>query len=189
MLPGGEVRPGVRTNRVLLANPTRHQGTFGGLDWGVVGLYFLMVVGISAYVARKMQASTDDFFLGGQSIPWWAAGLSIFGSKLSALTFIAIPAKSFATDWVYILANVCIVLVAPVVVYFFLPYFRKIRITSVYEYLAQRFNTSVKLLGSLTFVLFQIGRLGIVTYLPALVLSTVTGMNLLACIVLVMTVL
>ena len=185
VLPGGEVRPGVRTNRVLTASAVQQAGTFGGLDWGVVGLYFLMVVSISAYVARKMSASTDDFFLGGQNIPWWAAGLSIFGSKLSALTFIAIPAKSFATDWVYILANACIVLVAPVVVYFFLPYFRKIKITSVYEYLAQRFSTHVKLLGSLTFVLFQIGRLGIVTYLPALVLSTVTGLDLLACIVLV----
>lgn len=185
VLPNGEVRPGVRTNRVLTAAPTQRAGTFGGLDWGVVALYFLMVLGISAYVARKMSASTDDFFLGGQNIPWWAAGLSIFGSKLSALTFIAIPAKSFATDWVYILANVCIVLVAPVVAYFFLPYFRKIKITSVYEYLERRFNLRVKLLGSLTFVLFQVGRLGIVTYLPALVLSTVTGLDLLACIVLV----
>jgi SSS family solute:Na+ symporter len=148
----------------------------------VVGLYFLLVVGISTYVASKMKASTDDFFLGGRNIPWWAAGLSIFGSKLSALTFIAIPAKSYATDWTYILANVCIVLVAPVVVYFFLPYYRKIKITSVYEYLERRFDKRVKLLGSLTFVLFQVGRLGIVIYLPALVLSTVTGINLLLCI-------
>ncbi|RRB04794.1 sodium:solute symporter family transporter [Larkinella rosea] len=182
VLPGGEVRPGVRTNRILTAEPTQRSGTFGGFDWGVVGLYFLLVVGISTYVASKMKASTDDFFLGGRNIPWWAAGLSIFGSKLSALTFIAIPAKSYATDWTYILANVCIVLVAPVVVYFFLPYYRKIRITSVYEFLERRFDIRVKLLGSLTFVLFQIGRLGIVIYLPALVLSTVTGINLLLCI-------
>ncbi len=185
VLPSGEVRPGVRTNRVLMGPLTHRAGAFGGLDWGVVGLYFLLVVGISVYVARKMSASTDDFFLGGQHIPWWAAGLSIFGAKLSALTFIAIPAKSFATDWVYILANVCIVLVAPVVAYFFLPYFRKIKITSVYEFLERRFDRRVKLMGSLTFVLFQAGRLGIVTYLPALVLSTVTGLDLLACIVLV----
>ncbi len=182
VLPGGEVRPGVRTNRVLTATTVPRSGTFGGLDWSIVGLYFLLVVGISTYVAQKMSASTDDFFLGGRNIPWWAAGLSIFGSKLSALTFIAIPAKSYATDWTYIFANVCIVLVAPVVVYFFLPYYRKIQITSVYEYLERRFDYRVKLLGSVTFVLFQAGRLGIVIYLPALVLSTVTGINLLLCI-------
>lgn len=182
VLPGGEVRPGVRTNRVLTATTVQRRGTFGGLDWGIVGLYFLLVIGISTYVARRMNASTDDFFLGGRNIPWWAAGLSIFGSKLSALTFIAIPAKSYATDWTYIFANVCIVLVAPVVIYFFLPYYRKIQITSVYEYLDRRFDYRVKLMGSLTFVLFQAGRLGIVIYLPALVLSTVTGINLLLCI-------
>lgn len=68
------------------------------------------------------------------------------------------------------------------VIYFFLPYYRKIKITSVYEYLERRFDKRVKLLGSLTFVLFQVGRLGIVIYLPALVLSTVTGINLLLCI-------
>jgi SSS family solute:Na+ symporter len=109
--------------------------------------------------------------------------LSIFGSKLSALTFIAIPAKAYATNWVYLLSNIMIVVVAPVIVYCYLPYFRKLKLTSVYEYLAIRFNTKVKYLGSLNFVLFQISRLGIVIYLPALVLSTVTGIDIFICII------
>ncbi|MGX5853875.1 sodium:solute symporter family transporter [Dyadobacter jiangsuensis] len=184
VIPSGEVQPGIRTPRVIAGSPVVSTGTFNGIDWGVVAVYFLLVLGISIYVSRKMSASTDDFFLGGQNIPWWAAGLSIFGSKLSALTFIAIPAKTYATDWVYIFANAMIVVVAPLVICFFLPYFRKLKITSVYEYLAFRFSKTVKLVGSLTFVVFQVGRLGIVIYLPALVLSTVTGMNLMLCIVL-----
>lgn len=184
VIPSGEIQPGIRTPRVITGNPVMGTGTFSGIDWGVVAVYFLLVLGISIYVSRKMSASTDDFFLGGQNIPWWAAGLSIFGSKLSALTFIAIPAKTYATDWVYIFANAMIVVVAPIVISFFLPYFRKLKITSVYEYLAFRFSETVKLVGSLTFVVFQVGRLGIVIYLPALVLSTVTGMNLMLCIVL-----
>lgn len=184
VIPSGEVQPGIRTPRVAAGSPIISTGTFNGADWGVVSVYFLLVLGISIYVSRKMSASTDDFFLGGQNIPWWAAGLSIFGSKLSALTFIAIPAKTYATDWVYIFANAMIVVVAPIVISFFLPYFRKLNITSVYEYLSFRFNKTVKLVGSFTFVVFQVGRLGIVIYLPALVLSTVTGMNLMLCIVL-----
>ncbi|SEI58911.1 transporter, SSS family [Dyadobacter sp. SG02] len=184
VIPSGEIQPGIRTPRVVTGTPVVNTGTFNGIDWGVVSVYFLLVLGISIYVSRKMGASTDDFFLGGQNIPWWAAGLSIFGSKLSALTFIAIPAKTYATDWVYIFANAMIVVVAPIVIWFFLPYFRKLKITSVYEYLAFRFNKTVKLVGSFTFVVFQVGRLGIVIYLPALVLSTVTGMNLMLCIIL-----
>jgi SSS family transporter len=185
VFPGGEVRPGVRTSQVLQASPQTPSGAFKAWDWAVVGIYFTLVIGISIYVSTKMNRSTDDFFLGGQQIPWWAAGLSIFGSKLSALTFIAIPAKTYATDWVYIFANFMIVAVVPVVIWFFLPYFRKAKITSVYEYLAIRFDKKVKLVGSLTFLLFQAGRLGIVIYIPALVLSTVTGVNLIACIVLI----
>ena len=185
VFPGGEVRPGVRSTKVLAANINVQQGGFGGWDWTVLSIYFLLVAGISIYVSKTMNASTDDFFLGGQKIPWWAAGISIFGSKLSALTFIAIPAKTFATDWVYIFANFMIVAVAPVVIWFFLPYFRKFRITSVYEYLAMRFNNKVKMLGSLTFVLFQVGRLGIIIYLPALVLATITGIDLILCVILI----
>jgi SSS family transporter len=76
-----------------------------------------------------------------------------------------------------------IVVVAPIVVYFYLPYFRKLKLTSVYEYLNIRFNRQVKWLGSLTFVLFQVSRLGIVIYLPALVLSAVTGIDIFLCII------
>ncbi|NII26299.1 sodium/solute symporter [Pseudoflavitalea sp. X16] len=183
VLPSGEVRPAVRTPRVLMATPVQPPGAFKLLDWIIVGIYFLLVIGISVIVSRKMESSTSDFFLGGGKIPWWAAGLSIFGSKLSALTFIAIPAKAYATDWVYLLNNIMIVAVAPLIVYFYLPYFRKMQLTSVYEYLRIRFNQRVKLLGSLTFVLFQVSRLGIVIYLPALVLSAVTGINIFVCII------
>lgn len=183
VLPSGEVRPAVRTSRVLVATPVLPPGAFHFLDWLVVGIYFVLVIGISVIVSRRMDNSTSDFFLGGGKIPWWAAGLSIFGSKLSALTFIAIPAKAYATDWVYLLNNLLIVAVAPLIVYFYLPYFRKMKLTSVYEYLRIRFNQRVKLLGSLTFVLFQVSRLGIVIYLPALVLSAVTGINIFVCII------
>jgi solute:Na+ symporter, SSS family len=185
VFPGGEIRPGVRSTKVLAGKMEVHAGGFRAWDWTVLLIYFLLVAGISIYVSKTMNASTDDFFLGGQKIPWWAAGISIFGSKLSALTFIAIPAKTFATDWVYIFANLMIVAVAPVVIWFFLPYFRKFKITSVYEYLAIRFNNQVKMLGSLTFVLFQVGRLGIIIYLPALVLATITGIDLILCVILI----
>jgi len=182
ILPGGEARPGVRSNKVLTASPRQPSGKFGAMDWTVIACYFALVIGISVWVSRNMGKTTGDFFLGGQKIPWWAAGLSIFGSKLSALTFIAIPAKAYATDWTYIMNNVMIVAIAPIVTFFYLPYFRKLKLTSVYEYLRIRFDSRVKFLGSLTFVIFQLSRLGVVIYLPALVLSTVTGINIFACI-------
>jgi SSS family transporter len=182
VIAGGEARPAVRTNKVLIASPLQPSGKFGGLDWTVIALYFAVIIGISVFVSKHMGSTTGDFFLGGQKIPWWAAGLSIFGSKLSALTFIAIPAKAYATDWVYIMNNVMVLAIAPVVTFFYLPYFRKFKLTSVYEYLQIRFDKRVKLVGSFTFIVFQLSRLGVVVYLPALVLSTVTGINIFVCI-------
>lgn len=184
VIPGGEARPAVRTVKVLSASRSRASGRFSGIDWTVVALYFLLVTAIGAVVSRRMQKDTGGYFLGGRRIPGWVAGLSIFGSKLSALTFIAIPAKAYATDWVFAMNNFMILAVAPVVIRWYLPYFRRNRITSVYEYLETRFDGRVRRLGSLTFILFQLGRLGIVVYLPALVLSTVTGIGIGVCILL-----
>ena len=149
---------------------------FTPLDFTVLAIYLAILVGMGLYLSRRGK-TTDDFFLAGRRIPWWAAGLSIFGTQLSAITFMAIPAKAYATDWVFFLANMCIVLVAPIVVYFYLPFFRRLEITSAYEYLEKRFNLAARWFGSLSFLLFQLGRMGIVVALPALALSTVTGIS------------
>ena len=156
-------------------------GGFGALDWTVLVVYLALLVGVGALFSRRNE-STDDFFLAGGRIPWWAAGLSIFGTQLSALTFMGIPAKAYTDDWVQSLVNLGIVLVAPVVVFFYLPFFRRLRVTSAYEYLEKRFNVGARLFGAAAFVLFQLGRMGIVVALPALALSTVTGVSVWACI-------
>ncbi len=181
VIPGGEDRPGHRSDTVLRAEPPDVAKQFGTVDFVVLGAYLLALVMMGVYFSRR-EKSTDDFFLAGRRIPWWAAGLSIFGTQLSAITFMAIPAKVYATDWTYILGNCCILLMAPVVVYLYLPFYRRLNITTAYEYLEKRFNLAARLFGSAAFILFQLGRMGIVLLLPALALSAVTGVNVYACI-------
>src|SRR5699024_28410 len=101
--------------------------------------YFAVLAGIGIYFSRR-QKSTNDYFKGGGRIPWWAAGLSLFGTALIAITFMAIPSKAYATNWSYVLFNTGIVFVAPVIVYVFIPFFRRLNITTAYEYLEIRFN-------------------------------------------------
>ena len=180
-LPTGEARPGVRTPEVLVARLLPRRSVFATLDYAVLGLYFAMLVGMGIYFARR-ERSTRDFFLGGQRIPWWAAGLSIFGTQLSAITFMAIPAKSFGADLVFLLANATILAVAPIVVWLYLPFFRRLEVTTAYEYLEHRFNLAARLLGSVSYLLFQLGRMGIVLFLPALALAAVTGVDVRLCI-------
>ncbi|MCP5116639.1 MAG: sodium:solute symporter, partial [bacterium] len=85
-------------------------------------------------------------------------------------------------DWVYFNANVAIVLITPVVVSFYLPFFRRLKVTSAYEYLEKRFNLPVRLFASFAFILYQLGRMAIVLFLPAIALATVTGVNVYVCI-------
>jgi SSS family transporter len=183
VIPGGEDRPGHRADRVLAATSLKQKGHFFPLDYWVLGAYLAGMV-LIGFIFSKRENTTEDFFLGGRRVPWWAAGLSIFGTQLSAITFMAIPAKVYATDWVYILGNVCIVLVAPLVVFYYLPFFRRLNVTTAYEYLEKRFNLAVRLLGSASFILFQIGRMGVVLFLPAIALSAVTGISIQTCILL-----
>ena len=75
-----------------------------------------------------------------------------------------------------------IVLLAPFIIYFILPFFRKIDATSAYEYLEKRFNLPARLFASASFILFQIGRMAIVMFLPSLALATITPLSVETCI-------
>jgi len=155
---------------------------FGWLNYSVLIVYLLLMVGIGFWCSRHNR-DTNDFFRGGQRIPWWAAGFSIFATMLSSITFMAIPAVAYGDDWYLFLAN-SYILITPVVIFVFLPFYRRLNITSAYEYLEKRFNLGARMVASGLFVLFQTGRIAIVLYLPALALSTVSSIDLTASILL-----
>ncbi|MDO5581198.1 MAG: sodium:solute symporter [Planctomycetia bacterium] len=150
----------------------------------VMVLYFGILLAMGCYFARR-QKGTDDYFRGGGRIPWWAAGLSLVGTGLSAITYMSVPAKSFFTDWSYFLLNFGTFWVVPIVVLLYVPCFRRMNLTSAYEFLEKRFNLALRLFGSAFFILFQLGRMAIVMYLPSLALSVVTGIDIYSAILLV----
>lgn len=155
---------------------------FGWLNYTTLGIYLSGMVGIGWFCARRNK-NTNDYFKAAGRIPWWAAGLSIYATVLSSITFMAIPAKAYAVDWTFYWACLPILLIAPVVIRLYLPFFRRLSITSVYEYLELRFNLSTRLYGSAAFILFQLGRQAIVLLLPALALATVSDLDVNLCIV------
>jgi len=182
IIPSGEVSPGIRTAEVSRADEPI-VSRFGVLNYSILIGYLAVLVGMGIYFSRR-EKSTHDFFLAGRRIPWWAAGLSIFGTQLSAITFMAIPAKSYATDWRHFLWNLGILTCSPVVIFVFLPFYRRLDVTTAYEYLEKRFNLAARLVSSVMFMLFQLGRLAIVLFLPSIALSVVTGIDVKICIVL-----
>jgi len=176
ILPTGEVRPRVRTPAVWSLRLEPEASRFGAIDASVLGLYLCGMLAVGGFFSLRNN-TTDDYFRGGQRIPWIVAGLSIFATMLSSITFMAIPAKAYATDWVYFPVNMMVVVITPLVVSLFLPFFRKIDATSAYEYLEKRFNRAVRLFASGSFVLFQVGRMAVVLYLSALALAVITPLT------------
>ena len=85
--------------------------------------------------------------------------------------------KSILTDWAYIAGNIAIVAIIPILIAFYVPFFKKLKVTSAYEYLEARFGPSVRVIGSLLFVIFHLGRIAIVIYLPTLAITSVSDMN------------
>ena len=180
-IASGEVSPGVRTPVVLHGEVEDSLHRMGWLDITVIVLYFLSLAWIGWYFSKN-QKSTGDYFKGGGRIPWFIVGLSIFGTSLSAITFMAIPAKAFATDWSYLLFNAGIILVVPLIVGVFIPFFRRLNVTTAYEYLELRFNPLIRIICSVAFIVFQIGRMAVVLLLPAIALNIVTGIDIYLCI-------
>ena len=180
VVPNGEKGPGVRSPNVMAMDT---KNAFGWANWTILGVYLLGMLGIGFYFSNR-EKTTNEYFLAGGRIPWWAAGISIFGTQLSAITFMAVPVIVYATNWRLAVGSFMIFAIVPIIIKFYLPFFRRLNITTAYEYLELRFNIQVRLLGSFTFILLQLARMGVVVYLPAIAISSVTGMDIFLCIAL-----
>ena len=147
------------------------------VDILVIVLYLALMAGTGFYFMRRNK-DADAYFRAGGRLPWWVVSLSIYATMFSSITFISVPAMSFSGDMTYYVISFGILLMAPIVVRWYLPFFRKLNLTSAYEYLEMRFNLPCRLFASAAFILFMIARTAIVAYLPALAISAVTGIDI-----------
>jgi SSS family solute:Na+ symporter len=153
------------------------------LDQAILLGYLAAIAAMGIYFARRNR-STEEYFLGGRSFSGWVIGLSMVGTAISSITFLSMPADAFKTTWVRFLPYALMPLAALVAARFVIPFFRRGRTTSAYEYLEDRFGPSVRVYGALTYVLAQLLRISLVLYLVALMLHEVTGLDVTTCIVL-----
>ena len=168
----------------LVGREGTHEATFprmmrnlAVIDYIVVVGYFVVLASIGFYFAK--QESSAEFSLGNRKVKWWAAGISMFATGASAISFMAIPALAFATNLVWTLPVVATLIPAYfITAYYIFPLLRRMEITSTYEYLERRFNNPLRLIASAQCIAIQtIGRTAVVLVLPALAIASVTGMN------------
>jgi SSS family transporter len=147
-------------------------------DYLALTLYFALNLGIGWWCTRRKRASSGDFFLGGGRIAWWAAAISFFATATSSISFMALPAKTYSTDWGVFLSAPAQALAGCVVGLVFVNLLRRLGVVSIFAYLERRFDKRVQLVGAgLGMMLKIFGRMSVVMLLPSLALSTVTGLN------------
>jgi SSS family transporter len=152
---------------------------FSPVNYAVVGLYVICLLGAAGVMLVKNRRQTANaYFKGDGKLPWWAVGVSIYAAMFSAISLIAGPGVSYLLNWSYFAIILSKLLIVPVIACLYLPFFRRLNVTSAYEYLEARFNLACRLFASAAFSGFMLFRAALVVYLPALAVSAIAAIPL-----------
>jgi len=156
------------------------------IDLFILAVYLVgvTVFGCSFYF-RKSAKGTSGFVAGGGRVPSWAIGLSIFATLVSSISFLALPAKAFASNWNALVFSFAVPLAAVVAAVAFVPLYRNLNSVSAYAFLERRFGPWARMYGSVCFLVMQTARSGVILYLLAILLKTLFGWSVPAIILVV----
>ena len=150
---------------------------FTYIDLAVLIVYLLAVLIAGLYFAKK-EMKGKEYFKGDGTVPWWVTSVSIFATLLSPISFLSLPGNSYAGSWLLWFAQLGMLLAIPLTIKFFLPIYSKLDIDTAYHYLEIRFHSKgLRVLGAIMFIIYQVGRMSIIMYLPCMVLSSLTNIN------------
>ena len=146
------------------------------IDVAVLAVYLVLVVGYGCWFAWR-SGSSDQFMSAGRSIPGWAVGLSIFGSYISSISFMANPGKAYSGNWNAFVFALSMPLATWISVKYFVPFYRKSGHVSAYEHFEARFGAWARTYGVVCFLLTQFARLGMILYMLALAFKPLVGLD------------
>ncbi|XP_066206329.1 sodium/iodide cotransporter isoform X3 [Saccopteryx leptura] len=156
------------------------RATFGAWDYAVFALMLLVSTGIGLWVglARGGQRSAEDFFTGGRRLAALPVGLSLAASFMSAVQVLGVPAEAYRYGLKFLWMTVGQLLNSLLTAAFYMPVFYRLGLTSTYQYLELRFSRTVRLCGTLQYLVATVLYTGIVIYAPALILNQVTRLDI-----------
>ena len=148
------------------------------LDLVIIAVYLVGITlfGCSFYF-RKGGKDARTFTTGGGHIPGWAIALSIFATQVSSISFLALPAKAFLSNWNCFVLTLTIPIAAFVAARWFVPFYRRSTSVSAYTFLEERFGPWARIYASLCFLVMQTARSGVILFLLALTLKSALGFS------------
>jgi SSS family solute:Na+ symporter len=147
------------------------------LDWAVVVAYILWIV-IDGLRRSKGTDKVEGYFLGNRSLPWWAVGLSVMATQMSAVTIVGTTGQAYLTGLRFVQFYLGLPLAMIILSVTVVPFFTRARVYTAYEYLEQRFDVRTRSLASLLFMMGRACSLGVTLAAPAVVISAILGWRL-----------
>ena len=147
------------------------------LDWLVVVAYIGWIV-IDGLRRSKGTDKVDGYFLANRSLPWWAVGLSVMATQMSAVTIVGTTGQAYLTGLRFIQFYFGLPLAMIILSLTVVPFFTRARVYTAYEYLERRFDVRVRSLASFLFLIGRAASLGVTLAAPSVVMSAILGWTL-----------
>lgn len=150
---------------------------FTKIDLAILVIYLAAVLFAGLHFAKK-EMKGKEYFKSDGTVPWWVTSVSIFATLLSPISFLSLAGNSYSGTWIMWFAQLGMLLAIPLTIKFFLPIYSKLDIDTAYHYLELRFQSKgLRILGAVMFIIYQVGRMSIIMYLPCMVLGSLTGIS------------
>jgi Na+/proline symporter len=147
------------------------------IDWAIVALYLIWIVWDGLRLTKRSH-ELEGYFLGGRSLPWWAVGLSVMATQLSAITMVGTTGQGYADGMRFLQFYFALPIAMIILSVTLVPFFHNAKVYTAYEYLERRFDAKTRAFTSFLFLLSRSMSLGVVISAPAVVLSVVLGTDL-----------
>src|SRR5947209_19774547 len=147
------------------------------LDWAVVIVYITWIV-YDGLRRSKGTDKVDGYFLANRSLPWWAVGLSVMATQMSAVTIVGTTGQAYATGLRFVQFYFGLPLAMIILSLTVVPFFHRANVYTAYEYLERRFDVRTRTLTALLFLIGRALACGVTLAAPAVVISAILGWRL-----------
>jgi SSS family transporter len=154
------------------------------LDWAVVVAYLAYVIWDGIRMT-KHSGNVEGYFLANRSLPWWAVGLSVMATQLSAITLVGTTGQAYSDGMRFIQFYYGLPLAMVILCITVVPFFYRAKVYTAYEYLERRFDAKTRSLTSFMFLISRGLGVGVVIAAPSVILSIVLGWSEVATIFLI----
>ena len=146
------------------------------IDWTIIAIYLVWIVWDGIRLTKRSN-ELAGYFLASRSLPWWAVGLSVMATQLSAITMIGTTGQGYIDGMRFIQFYYALPLAMIVLSVTLVPFFHRANIYTAYEYLEQRFDAKTRAFTSLLFLLSRSMSLGVVISAPSVVLAVMLDLS------------